>query len=216
MIVDSHRLGAGEEAAEIAAMLTERGLGGDGADLDYRLDQFRRDRSPRASSARRLARRWAQQVATTGGPPAEELSHSTGVMLAFAFPGPGRAQPGQWQLHARQRRGARGRTNLPAGARALYRRRRADRHAGQGRILLAAPIAQQRSKRALPTRSRHTEEITFDRDGMALRARRRRTLHAITLSEAPIAAVAFGRRPPAFSPTDWLPPGSTGCRGRRP
>src|SRR5215213_10256205 len=34
MIVDSHRLGAGEEAADIAAILTERGLGGDSVDLD--------------------------------------------------------------------------------------------------------------------------------------------------------------------------------------
>ena len=56
MIVDSHRLGAGEEAAEIAAVLTERGLGGDSVDLDARLDQFRRDRSQRAASARSLAR----------------------------------------------------------------------------------------------------------------------------------------------------------------
>ena len=70
MIVDSHRLGAGEEAAEIAAILTERGLGGDSVDLDHRLDQFRRDRSPRASSARSLAQRWAQQVGEEKGPPA--------------------------------------------------------------------------------------------------------------------------------------------------
>src|SRR6195256_4993930 len=62
MIVDSHRLGAGEQAAEIAAVLTERGLGGDSVDLDARLEQFRRDRSPRASSARALAQRWASQV----------------------------------------------------------------------------------------------------------------------------------------------------------
>ena len=65
MIVDSHRLGAGEEAAEIAAVLTERGLGGDSVDLDARLDQFRRDRSQRAASARSLAQRWASQVAAT-------------------------------------------------------------------------------------------------------------------------------------------------------
>jgi len=65
MIVDSHRLGAGEEAAEIAAILTERGLGGDSIDLEYRLDQFRRDRSQRATSARSLARRWAEQVAVS-------------------------------------------------------------------------------------------------------------------------------------------------------
>src|SRR6185312_15953815 len=67
MIVDSHRLGAGGEAAEIAAVLTGRGLGGDSADLDARLDQFRRDRSQRASSARDMARRWAAQVASSPG-----------------------------------------------------------------------------------------------------------------------------------------------------
>src|SRR5204862_4302567 len=65
MIVDSHRLGAGGQAAEIAAILTERGLGGDSVDLDSRLDQFCRDRSPRASSARALAQRWASQVAAS-------------------------------------------------------------------------------------------------------------------------------------------------------
>ncbi|MDE2069626.1 MAG: ATP-dependent helicase HrpB, partial [Bradyrhizobium sp.] len=65
MIVDSHRLGAGEEAADIAAILTERGLGGDSVDLEHRLDQFRRDRSQRATSARSLARRWAEQVASS-------------------------------------------------------------------------------------------------------------------------------------------------------
>src|SRR5690348_4763006 len=85
MIVDANRFGAGEEAAEIAAILTERGLGGDGADLDARLDQFRRDRSQRASSARDLARRWAQQVAAAEKPRGEG-DLSTGVMLAFAFP----------------------------------------------------------------------------------------------------------------------------------
>src|SRR5207302_9685410 len=103
--------GAGEEAAEIAAVLTERGLGGDSVDLDSRLDQFRRDRSPRASSARNLAHRWVSQVAATeaalssssagkgleggsttapsrGGAPnsSPEGPLSTGVMLAFAFP----------------------------------------------------------------------------------------------------------------------------------
>ena len=86
MIVDSHRLGAGEGAAEIAAILTERGLGGDSVDLDARLDQFRRDRSPRASSARSLAQRWAQQVAATEGAASEDISPSTGIMLALAFP----------------------------------------------------------------------------------------------------------------------------------
>src|SRR5262249_6401891 len=69
MIVDSARFGAAEAAAEIAAVLTERGLGGDSVDLDHRLDQFRRDRSQRSSSARSMAERWARQVETSAGEP---------------------------------------------------------------------------------------------------------------------------------------------------
>src|SRR6202789_3795379 len=69
MIVDSHRLGAGRAAADIAAVLTERGLGGDGVDLDFRLDQFRRDRSQRATSARSFAQRWSAQVALSSPSP---------------------------------------------------------------------------------------------------------------------------------------------------
>jgi len=67
MIVDSHRLGAGRAAAEIAAVLTERGLGGDHVDLDVRLESFRRDRSQRAEAARGQARRWASQVTAGDG-----------------------------------------------------------------------------------------------------------------------------------------------------
>jgi len=61
--------------------------------------------------------------------------------------------------------------------------------AGQrGGFLLAAPIAQARdSSGILATRSKPPTKITFDRNAMALRARRKKTLHAITLSEAPMA-----------------------------
>jgi ATP-dependent helicase HrpB len=99
MIVDSHRLGCGEDAADIAAILTERGLGGDSVDLDYRLDQFRRDRSARAQSARQLAQRWAQQVAANaaasspsplrGGGPAEGRSGGVAPGAVLAAPPPG-------------------------------------------------------------------------------------------------------------------------------
>ncbi len=54
MVVDAAAEGAGALAATIAAMLTERGLGGDDVDLRHRLDQFRRDRSP----APRMRARW--------------------------------------------------------------------------------------------------------------------------------------------------------------
>ena len=59
--------------------------------------------------------------------------------------------------------------------------------AAQGRILLAAPIAQEEIERRFADHIDTAEEISFDRSALALRARRKRTLHAITLSEAPMA-----------------------------
>ncbi len=63
MVVDAARSGEARTAAEVAVILTERGLGGDAVDLATRLDAFRRDRSPRAEDARRLARGLAQRAA---------------------------------------------------------------------------------------------------------------------------------------------------------
>jgi ATP-dependent helicase HrpB len=83
MIVDAAREGAGEQAALIAAVLTERGLGGDSIDLDARLDQFRRDRSQRASAAQQQAERWVRQLPAS---PATGSGLSTGAILSMAFP----------------------------------------------------------------------------------------------------------------------------------
>jgi ATP-dependent helicase HrpB len=190
MIVDSHRAGAGEEAAEIAAILTERGLGGDSVDLDHRLDQFRRDRSPRASSARSLSQRWASQVAaeapsSSAVPSDDELS--TGVMLAFAFPDRVARNRGNGSFVLANGRGA-AVEQTSALARAPYIAvAELTGTAAQGRILLAAPIAQEEIERRFAEQIENVEEISFDRGAMALRARRKRSLHAITLSEAPMA-----------------------------
>src|SRR5690606_11404965 len=51
------------EAALLAVLLTERGLGGDAADLDRRMARFASDRSPRATAARQVAERLAKQTA---------------------------------------------------------------------------------------------------------------------------------------------------------
>jgi len=49
-------------AARLAVLLTERGLGGDSADLDRRLARFLTERSPRAEAAKELAKRLAGAV----------------------------------------------------------------------------------------------------------------------------------------------------------
>jgi ATP-dependent helicase HrpB len=186
MIVDSHRLGAGEEAAEIAAVLTERGLGGDSADLDARLDQFRRDRSPRALSARSLAQRWAAQVAASNSSQGEQ-DVSSGVMLAFAFPDRVARNRGNGSFVLANGRGA-AVEQTSSLARAPYIAvAELTGTAAQGRILLAAPITQEEIELRFADQIENTEEISFDRGALALRGRRKRTLHAITLSEAPMA-----------------------------
>jgi ATP-dependent helicase HrpB len=199
MIVDSQSLGAGKSAAEIAAVLTERGLGGDSVDLDARLDGFRRDRSQRADSARSLAQRWAVQVAAAASSVAgrdERGSRlegrggelpSTGVMLALAFPDRVARNRGNGSFVLANGRGA-AVDPTSALARAPYIAvAELTGTAAQGRILLAAPIALDDIEARFADQIETADEVSFDRGAMALRARRKRTLHAITLSEAPMA-----------------------------
>src|SRR6266446_2009605 len=68
MVVDAAAVDAAELAAEIAVVLTERGLGGNDVDLGHRLDALRRDRSKRANDARAMARRWAEIAITNLSP----------------------------------------------------------------------------------------------------------------------------------------------------
>ncbi len=60
MVVDAIAQGGALQAAEIAAIISERGLGGDDADLRARLDALHRDRSRRARDARAMVARWAE------------------------------------------------------------------------------------------------------------------------------------------------------------
>jgi len=186
MIVDSHRAGEGEAAAEIAAIITERGLGGDSVDLEHRRDQFRRDRSPRAASARDLARRWASQVAASEkAGPQDDLS--AGLMLAYAFPDRVARNRGNGSFVLANGRGA-AVEQTSSLARAPYIAiGEMTGTAASGRILLAAQIGEDEIERHFSEHIETADEISFDRGAMALRARRKRVLHAITLSEATLA-----------------------------
>jgi ATP-dependent helicase HrpB len=77
--------GVGGEAAKLALLLQERGLGGRGEDLAQRLARLNADRSPRAEASRKLAQGWAKRAqalatAAPGEPP------PPGVLLAMALP----------------------------------------------------------------------------------------------------------------------------------
>jgi len=88
-------------AADIALVLTERGLGGNDVDLAHRLDQLRRDRSRRAQDARAMARRWAEVArANTEDVTAAEGVTATEAVKAKAMQHDGRAPSPREPLRA--------------------------------------------------------------------------------------------------------------------
>jgi ATP-dependent helicase HrpB len=96
MVLKAAEHGQGPRAARIAALLTERGLGGRDADLRHRLETLERDRSPRARDARALADRWASLARPSPGEPI-----SDGLLLAYAYPervARARGPQGEFQL----------------------------------------------------------------------------------------------------------------------
>lgn len=97
MVLKAAETGQAVRAARIAALITERGLGGRDADLRHRLEGLDRDRSPRGRDARALADRWAALAKTQGK--GEPLSD--GLLLAFAYPervAKARGGQGEFQL----------------------------------------------------------------------------------------------------------------------
>lgn len=190
MIVDANRGGAGEGAANIAAILTERGLGGDSVDLDARLDNFRRDRSPRGQSARQLVQRWVAQVENSQSP--NDLNLSTGSILALAFPDRVARNRGNGSFVLANGRGA-AIDQTSSLARSQYLAvAELTGTAAQGRILLAASITQDEIEAEFNDHIQVANEVTFDPSAMALRARRKTRLHAITLSEQNLQVVPSG------------------------
>ena len=180
MVVDAAAEGAGAQAAAIAALLTERGLGGDDLDLCRRLDQFRRDRSRRVEDARAMVKRWADAVDGNGGG-----KLSVGSILALAYP----------DRIAKSRGGrsgafllANGRGGLvdPASALAcetFLAVAELTGAAGASRILLAAPLTRAEIEARFADRIEEREAVTFDTDSASLRARRSRRLGVLVLAE---------------------------------
>ena len=181
MVVDATAQGAGEMAAAIAAVLTERGLGGNDVDLGHRLENFRRDRSRRAEDARAMVRRWT----ATAGNRQTDNDQSPGALLALAYP----------DRVARNRGGsggafllANGRGGMIDPASALARETylvvaELAGAAAAGRIVLAAPITLEEIEQDFAEQIRDSETVTFDATSASLRARRTRRLGSLVLAE---------------------------------
>jgi ATP-dependent helicase HrpB len=190
MVVDGAAAGAGQLAAEIAAVVSERGLGGDDVDLTARLDAWRRERSRRAQDARQMARRWATAVSPSpargGG-----SGRGPGALLALAYP----------DRIARNRGSGTGAFLLANGrganvglASSLAREpflavAELAGSAAQGRIVLAAPITPAEIEAQFADRIESRDEVMFDAPSASLRGRRLRRLGAVVLAEQPVKFV---------------------------
>ncbi len=181
MVVDAGLAGAGELAATIAAILTERGLGGDDVDLAHRLDQFRRDRSRRADDARAMVKRWAGTVEQRQS----DSDATPGSLLALAYP----------DRIARNRGSgaggfllANGRGGAVDPASALAREpflavAELTGAAAASRIVLAAAITLAEIELLFADKIEERDTVTFDNASASLRARRSRRLGALVLAE---------------------------------
>ena len=142
MVVEGAAAGSALLAAEVALLLTERGLGGNDVDLTHRLDGLDRDRSRRAQEARAMAKRWADVAATGRAQRGSSAEPTPGGLLALAYPdrvAKNRGSGGSFQL-------ANGRGANVDEASALAREpflavAEIAGTAAQGRVLLAAPIS---------------------------------------------------------------------------
>jgi ATP-dependent helicase HrpB len=181
MVVDANTEGAGTEAATIAAVLTERGLGGDDVDLRHRLDQLRRDRSKRTEDARAMVKRWVDSLDRR----MQNGEASPGSLLALAYP----------DRVAKNRGGGSGAFLLASGrggnvdpASSLAREpfltvAELTGAAASSRIILAAPITLAEIEARFAGKIEDRDAVTFDTSSASLRARRSRRLGAVVLAE---------------------------------
>jgi ATP-dependent helicase HrpB len=184
MVARAAEHGQAQDAARIAVLLQERGLGGDSPDLSLRLDNLRRDRSDRARKATALAnglcRGLPSGVAGDGDP------LSAGALLSLAWPGRVAHNRGGGRFRL-----ANGRMGQIGEEHALAREPYLAIADLQGsaqlaRIVAAAAIGEAEIFALHAARITETREVSFDAPSGGVRARVLRKLDTLTLREAPV------------------------------
>jgi len=195
MMIEAEARGWGEVAAEVAVLLSERGLGGNDADMELRLRRWRNERGRRAEAARGLARNWLKLTRSSRAQPrsgtesemrpsAVRGTNDVGVCVALAFPdrlSRRRDQTGEDWLSV----GGRGFRLDPASP--LAREdwlavAEVGGAAGGARILSAAPIEIATIESLFVDRIRSGADVRFNPATGGVRATHGRRLGAIQLS----------------------------------
>lgn len=183
MIDRGQACGNVQQAADIAALVSENGLGGDAIDIEDRLSAFHGDRSPRAKDAKALARRWSKLA---GGGRGQFQPISVGQLLANAYPD-----------RLAQASGRAGRFRLVNGrAASLPETHALAQHkflivthitgqAANGRIRAAACIDIEEIEDSFSTHIVDETRLEFDNLSRSVRARRVRAIDQVILADAP-------------------------------
>ncbi len=189
MVVEAAAEGEARLAGEIAALLSEPGLGGDGTSLPERIRRLRAEPGRRAEDARRMAERFVRLAGGAAGGRGDP--DEAGRHLARAYPD-----------RLAQARGARGAFRLASGRGGVLDETDALARepflvvadltgpAERSRIRLAAPIDRDTIEALFGSRIEAAVEVAFDRGARAVRARRQRRLDALVLEEGPVPAPA--------------------------
>ncbi|HEU0134008.1 MAG TPA: ATP-dependent helicase HrpB, partial [Allosphingosinicella sp.] len=199
MLIEAQARGWGRTAAEVAVLLSERGLGGNDVDLETRLRRWRSERGPRAEAARGLARRWSQLTRhpgesrdlgtrSLGGSPRDpglRRDDGAGPCLALAFPDrlAKRRDPSGENWISAGGRGFRLDPNSSLAREAWLAVGEVAGTAAGARILSAAALAEAEVEALFGDRIESGTQLAFDPVAGTVRARRGRRLGAIVLSE---------------------------------
>jgi ATP-dependent helicase HrpB len=184
MLMEAKERGFGSAAADVAVLLSERGLGGNDPDLELRWRRWRADKSARAQAARHLASGWRRRVGVDD-PSTDE--HDLAKALALAFPD-----------RLSRRRDASGESWQSAGGRG-FRLDPASSlagspwlavgevagHASGARILSAAAIDEQAVLELFADRIETRHDGDFDPASCSVTPTRSRRLGAIRLATGP-------------------------------
>ena len=200
--------GAARLAAEVAAILSEPGLGGRDTDLRHRLAAFRRDASPGGKAARQAAERWARAAPSPlvgegwgGGTGYAPLDRSSGPssadlegaasLLALAFPeriAQARGAPGRFRLA--NGRGARLDETDALAREAFLAVGEVQGGGPDSRILLAAPITRAGIEELFADRIGTQDRLAYDPATDAVSATRVTRLDALVHGEIRLGAPA--------------------------
>ena len=183
MVIEAAPHGQAEEAALVAGLLSERGLGGTSSDLSDRLQRLARDRSQRANAVRRLAAGWSR-AAGSGPSPQQAEKLSIGALLTRAYPdriAKARGERGQFLMA--NGRAAALEPHDPLASAPYLAIAEVTGRADRARILAAAELSEAEVLNVAAGEIETKTETIFDAAKLALRTRRVSRLGAIIVAE---------------------------------